>query len=123
LKNFVLRDKALQNKIVGTMTYDTADKRFGMTIDAGIPPGDLPLSLELLVCKGENEIGHDRAIRWVRSRICPPARQNIREILRGLGVGEYDEFAILAHTKAVCYNDDVYMEEIYGEATEMMELR
>ena len=115
MRSFVLRDKKHNGVKVGTLTYDTEDKTFGMTVERGIPVEDLPLSLEILVHRGEYEIGHEGSLRWVRSRITPPNRQNIQEILRTLNLSEYDEFGILEYTKAVSYNDDLYMEEARDE--------
>jgi hypothetical protein len=80
-----------------------------MTVDRAIPLDDLPLSLELLVHRGEYEVGHDDTLRWVKARICPPGRHNISEILREIGIKEYDEFAIINATKAKCDKDGLYI--------------
>ena len=111
LRSFVLFDANLNDKQVGIFTYNTDTKQFAMIVDSSIPLEDLPLSLELLVSKGNFEIGHDDTIRWVRARICPPGRHNIREILSGLGLKEYDEFELILATKAKCGNDDLYIVE------------
>ena len=109
LKSFALHDANLNDKKVGTFTYDTNKKCFAMMIDSSISIKDLPLSLELLIHNGNYIIEHDDVIRWVRSRICPPGRHNIREILSELGLEEYDEFEIIYATKAKCDKDDLYI--------------
>ena len=111
LKSFALHDANLNDKQVGIFTYDAETKQFAMSIDRSIPVEDLPLSLELLTHKGNYNIGHDDTIRWVRSRICPPGRHNIREILSELGLKEYDEFEIISATKARCDKDELYIRE------------
>ena len=75
----------------------------------------LPLSLEILVHKGNYAPGHDDVLRWVRGRICPPGRHNINEILAGIGLSEYDEFKLLEATGAKCDKDELYMLEIMEE--------
>ena len=109
LKSFVLHDAGLNDKRIGKLLYNTETKQFSMSIDKNISANDLPLSLELLVYKGITDISHDDTIRWVRARICPPGRHNIREILSEIGLAEYDEFGILVATEAKCDKDDVYM--------------
>ena len=111
LRSFVLHDANLDDRQVGTFTYNTDTKQFAMTVDNSIPLEDLPLSLELLASKGNHEIGHDDTIRWVRARICPPGRHNIREILSEIGLKEYDEFGIILATEAKCGKDDLYIVE------------
>ena len=111
LKSFALHDADRENRQIGTFTYDTELKQFSMTVDSKIPPEDLPLSLELLVFKGNYEIGHDDTKRWVSGRICPPGRHNIREILSEVGLKEYDEFGLILATKAKCGKDALYIVE------------
>ena len=114
LKNFVLYDGNLDNRQVGVFSYDAEKKQFAMSIDNSISIDDLPLSLEILVHKGNYQVGHDDALRWVRGRICPPGRHNINEILSGINLKEYDEFELIAATGAKCDKDEVYMLEIDG---------
>ena len=111
LRSFVLYDADLNDKQVGILMYNTDSSQFSMTVDSSIPPEALPLSLELLVSKGNYDINHDDTIRWVRARICPPGRHNIREILSGIGLKEYDEFGIILATEAKCGKDDLYIVE------------
>ena len=112
LKSFALHDANLNDRQVGVFSYDSDLKQFSMSVDSSIPLNDLPLSLELLVHKGNYNIGHDDALRWVKSRICPPGRHNIREILDEVGLSEYDEFGLILATKAKCGNDDLYIAEL-----------
>jgi hypothetical protein len=110
-RDFALHDENSGDRQVGTFSYDTERKLFSMHVDSGIPVIDLPLSLEILVHRGNYDIGHDETLRWVRARICPPGRHNIREILSGIGLAEYDEFKILEATAARCDKDGLYLKE------------
>ena len=82
-----------------------------MRVDSCIPLADLPLSLEILVHRGNYALGHEETLGWVRGRICPPGRHNIGEILAGIGLREYDEFKMLEATGAKCDRDELYLVE------------
>ena len=110
LRNFALRDGNLDGRQVGTFTYDTEAKQFAMTIMEAVPKADLPLSLEGFANRNKYVLSHEDVLRWVRGRICPPGRHNIREILRDNGLKEYDEFSLLMVTKAKCGRDELYLD-------------
>jgi hypothetical protein len=48
----------------------------------------------------------------VQDRLVPPNRQNINQILDSLGIPEYDEFALLKHTKGASPNDNLFLREL-----------
>ena len=112
LRSFVLNDGNLDDMRVGMLTYDTGTRQFAMQITADVQPDDLPLSLEGFAHRGKHELTHEESLRWIRGRICPPGRHNIREILRANGLEEYDEFGLLMLTKAKCDKDELYLVEI-----------
>jgi len=112
LKSFALCDGDLKDRQVGTFTYDTETKQFSMTIIEDIPNGDLPLSLEGFVNNKKYLLSHQDTARWIRGRICPPGRHNIREILKDNGLSEYDEFGLLMITKARCDKDNLYLSSL-----------
>jgi len=109
LRNFALCDGDIKNKQIGTFTYDTEAKQFSMTIMDNVPNEVLPLSLEGFVNKKKYVLSHEDTMRWIRGRICPPGRHNIREILRDNGLNEYDEFELLMITKAKCDKDNLHL--------------
>ena len=82
LRNFALNDGNLVGMQVGALTYDTENRQFAIKITKDIPPDDLPLSLEGFALRGKYELTHEDSLRWIRGRICPPGRHNIREIDR-----------------------------------------
>lgn len=111
LRNFVLRDGNLNNRQVGTFSYDTLLKKFEMTILQDISVSDLPLSLEGFANRQKYLLSHEDVLRWIRGRICPPGRHNIRDILKDNGLIEYDEFNLLMLNMARCDKDDLYLDE------------
>ena len=111
LRSFAIHDGNLGCIRVGSLTYDTEARRFAMTIDNSISPADLPLSLEGFAFRGNYNLSHEDVLRWIKGRICPPGRHNIREILRDNGLEEYDEFSLLMVTKAKSDMDELYLVE------------
>jgi hypothetical protein len=67
------------------------------------------LSLEGFVNRQIYNLSHENVLRWIRGRICPPGRHNIREILKDNGLKEYDEFGLLMLTMAKCDKDDLFL--------------
>ena len=112
LHNFVLRDGDLGNRQVGTFSYDSQLRQFSMTIADDVMASDLPLSLEGFVNRDKYKLSHEDALRWIRSRICPPGRHNIREILSDNRLKEYDEFGLIMVTSAKCDKDALFLERI-----------
>ena len=93
-------------------SYDTETKLFSTHIPKEVPPGNLPAIFNLLARKGEYEIGDRWSRRFVTERIAPPTRQNIGQILRDVGITEYDEFSILIHVNGRSCMDEFYLKEI-----------
>jgi len=111
LRNFALHDENLEDKQVGTFSYNTETKQFSMTLDATIPLSDLPLTLEGFAYRKLFSLSHEEVLRFIRGRICPPGRHNIREILADNDLPEYDEFGLLMITMARCGKDGLYLIE------------
>ena len=111
LYTFAVCDGDLDNKQVGTLSYNSETRQFAMTIDNDVAIADLPLSLEGFANRNKYVLSHEDVLRWIRGRICPPGRHNIRDILRASGLNEYDEFGLLMVTGAKCDKDALYMEK------------
>jgi len=107
-----LCDGDLGNIQVGTFSYDSESKRFAMTIDENIKKSDLPLSIEGFANKNKYTLSHEDTLRWIRGRICPPGRHNIRDILKDNELEEYDEFKLLMITYAKCDKDSLYLKNM-----------
>jgi len=109
LQNFVLCDGDLGDKQVGTFSYDAGSMQYTMTIAKDIAKSDLPLSLEGFVNRNKYDLSHEDALRWVRGRVCPPGRHNMRDILKDNGLREYDEFQLLITNNGKCDKDALYL--------------
>ena len=109
LHSFALCDGDLDNRQVGTFLYDSETKQFTMTISNDVSKAALPLSLEGFANRNKYVLTHEDALRWVRGRICPPGRHNIREILRNNGLSEYEEFGLLMINAGRCDKDALFL--------------
>ena len=109
LFSFALCDGDLDDKQVGTFSYDTESKQFAMTISSDVAKADLPLSLEGFTNRNKYVLSHEDVLRWIRGRICPPGRHNIRDIIKDNGLQEYDEFGLLMITNAKCDKDALFL--------------
>ena len=109
LQSFAINDGDLNDRQVGTFSYDIETKKFAMTIDESVEKADLPLSLEGFANKNKYILSHEDTLRWVRGRICPPGRHNMRDILKHNGLDKYDEFELLMITNAKCDMDSLYL--------------
>jgi len=110
LHSFAVCDGDLGDRQVGTFSFDSESKQFAMTIANDVAKEDLPLSLEGFANRNKYVLSHEDVLRWIRGRICPPGRHNIRDILRHNGLEEYDEFGLLMITGAKCDKDALYLE-------------
>lgn len=111
-RSFAICDPSLDGKSVATLHYNPADRKFHITIDPAADVDKLPISLKMHAEIGRYELDGSFAMDWVRARMCPPSRQNISSILRGLGLQEYDEFAFLMKTAGKSLMDDLYLDGV-----------
>ena len=105
-------DKHRKRPAQSWLYYDEEKKEFSIKIGKDANIQDLPLMLTFLAEKGEYEIGSEWAMKFVKSRIVPPERQNLGAILLAHGLKFYDEFEFLMFDMGRCSHDDYYLEEI-----------
>jgi len=111
LRKFAICDPAIENRQVATLYYETDKRQFSISIDRAADVAKLPLSLKMHAELGRFDLNEDFSMDWVRARVCPPSRHNISEILREIGLAEYDEFGILMYTKGESLMDDLFLVE------------
>jgi len=101
------------NEHIAVLSYNEIDKTFSICVREDIEANKLPFFFRLYAENGIRQLNHKIAFSWVRPRICPPSRHNIRDILRVHGLKEYDEMSLLKLTKGICGLDDLYIEEMH----------
>lgn len=109
LKVYNVRDA---NQVWAKLTYNTDNKEFHISIPRDIDLIKSPIMLSLYAENGKFELDAQQSLYWVRERLIPPERMNIGEILRGIGLTEYDEYKMLLALRGRCVQDDMYIEEV-----------
>lgn len=100
------------NKVVGILNYDEKVRTYTIDIPDGVSSGEVPFMLSLFLKKGIRSLDQDASMCWVRSRIIPSSRQNIREILEANEMTAYDEHTLLLKNEGRSCQDEFYIEEI-----------
>ena len=108
-RNFYVKD---ETQVYGILSYAVDTKEFHLTIHRDIDTYSAPILISMFADKGMYELDAGWSLRWVKERIIPPGRQNIREILSANQMTEYDEFQMLLFTNGKCPQDDMWIEEI-----------
>lgn len=116
MKIYALRDAA--NEGAGILAYLECYERpqsFFFELPPDADPWALPFVLHEFAQRGCLTVGNSWSQRWVRSRLVPPERQNLGEILRENGLSDYDEAQLLALTGGRCSQDDCHLEPVVRE--------
>ena len=113
MKIFALRDFA--NEEAGTLAYLECyeqPRSFYFELPPDVDPWDLPFILHEFARRGQRTITDTWSKCWVESRIVPPERQNLGEILRENGLTDYDELRLLELSAGMCAQDGCYLEPV-----------
>jgi len=97
------------DKVIGQFIY--SDKLEISLVD-NLRMIDIPMFFYKKYTEGQRAFKDDIVREWVCSRVIPSGRQNISEILREIGLEEYDELGIFMHFKGRFSQDEFRIEEI-----------
>lgn len=113
MKRYAIKnDQIDRNKILSILNYDEEKKEFTIDIPEYAVSNELPFVMASFWKRGLCKVSPEWSMRWVQSRIVPPSRQNIGQILRANGMKRYDEYALLVKNQGRCCQDEFYLEEI-----------
>lgn len=116
MKIFAVRDEEDLSSDLMWLFYFESSKKFYAELPERRDPFDLPMPFDAIYKRGERTVGYRASLRWVRSRLVPPDRQNISEILsRDVGIKEYDEYHLLLHAMGRSVQDSYYLAPIKKE--------
>ena len=116
MRIYALRDEA--NRQAGDLAFLECYERprsFFFEIEPSADPWDLPFVLHEFSQRGSLTMGNGWSTRWVQSRLVPPERQNLGEVLRENGLAEYDETRLLELTGGRCSQDACYLVPVQRE--------
>ncbi|KYH34428.1 hypothetical protein CLTEP_16610 [Clostridium tepidiprofundi DSM 19306] len=108
---------------VGDLVYDTNTRKFRFAKYDSIKDRKyLPLGMYTL----ENwnidyQPTHDDIVFWLKDRVVPKERANIDDILRAMGLIDYDFWELCRRTRAMCMEDYFWLSK--GEKYEEVHLR
>lgn len=124
MRVFELHDET--NESAGTLAYLECYERpraFFFELVSDVDPWDLPFILHEFAQRGQLTIDAGWTLRWVQSRLVPPERQNLGEVLRKNGMEQYDELRLLELTEGRCSQDGCYLVPLAGETPKWYERR
>lgn len=116
MRVFAIHDESIDSiEPIGYLQYFERNKEYVIELRENLDEWDAPLLFQKKVHEGEYTILNELAYLWVKERVIPSGRQNIREILANSKISEYDEIALLSITKGICSQDECYLKEISYE--------
>ena len=116
MRTFAIKnDKHRKRPAQSWLYYDENTRQFSIKISRDVNINDLPFMLMLFAEDGIFEIDDKWSKKFVQSRIVPPERQNLGDVLLAHGLEFYDEFDFLMFDMGRCCQDDYYLEEVTNE--------
>lgn len=112
-----------QDVKVGDFIYDTNTKKFRFTkYDEIVSRKYLPLGMYSYVNWNiDYKPTHDDIVFWLKDRVVPEERANIDEILKAMGLIDYDFWELCRRTRAMCMEDYFWLSK--GEKYEEVHIR
>lgn len=115
MKTLALRDEAYGNKDLGYLECYERPRAFYFELPPDADPWELPFILHEFAQRGHLSVDGQWSRRWVESRLVPPERQNLGEVLRVNCLREYDELKLLELTGGRCSQDSCYLVPVLGD--------
>ena len=109
---FAIKNKIYNDKTVGYLYYDENTQTYNIEIPDDVKSVEAQLILADFIQKGKREIGAKWSLRWVQSRVIPPERQNIGQILKNNEMKFYSEFPFLLKNQGRSCLDECYIEQV-----------
>ncbi len=108
---------------VGDLTYNTSSKKFKFEKYESIEDKNhLPLGMYSFENWNiEYKPTHEDIVFWLEDRVVPKERANIDEILKVMGLIDYDFWELCRRTRAMCMEDYFWLSK--GEKFEDVHIR
>lgn len=108
---------------VGDFIYDTNTKKFSFQkYDIIVNKGNIPLGMHSYKNWNlEYKPTHEDIVFWLSDRVVPKERQNIDEILKAMGLNDYDMWELCRRTRVMCMEDYFWLSK--GEKYEDVHIR
>ena len=110
MKIFAMHDEfGDPTKDLAFLEYYEREEAFFFELPPDADPWELPFILHEFASRGKLSVDAFWSKRWVQSRLVPPERQNLGEVLRENGLDRYSEFGLLELTGGRCSQDECYL--------------
>ena len=110
MRVYALRDEeAEEGEDLALLECYEHPRSFFFELPPDADPWSLPFILHEFAQRGTHTVDAAWSLRWVQSRVLPPERQNLGEVLRENGLSDYDELRILELTEGRCSQDFCYL--------------
>jgi hypothetical protein len=103
------------NELEGYLYYNSETKQFSMRLLEDYTGKTPDCFFDILQEQGVTVPEQHLVDMWVDGRVPPPNRQGIRGMLEGVGMKEYDRFAILTYASGRCQQDSSYIKLVRKE--------
>lgn len=110
-EKFAILKKSEKNSVIGYFyLYDNNVAE--ITLDPKVNVNIIPAHFRPSYLNKVYTIDNNQVQKWVGTRIPPQYRQDISDVLKSLGLNEYDEYKIFKAYKGKSVRDDYYIEKI-----------
>lgn len=80
--------------VTGWLHYNEVTETGNVELNRACPPEEFSPLLRIVYNQGDTWLGEERTNWWIDTRVCPPGRENIDEILEAYGIDHYNQFLI-----------------------------
>ena len=109
-EKYAILKKSNPGKILGTLHCINGAKY--AELERNIELIDIPLHFRKNYSGGVLVVDNEAIEYWISTRIPPPYRQDLRDILREFGMDKYDSWELFKAYGGRSVRDDFYIEEI-----------
>ena len=110
-EKYAILKKSEKNSIIGYLYLDD-NKAAKITLNPDVNINSVPAHFRPSYLEGVYTIDNSQVYKWVGTRIPPQYRQDISDVLKSLGLKEYDEYQIFKAYKGRSVRDDYYIKKV-----------
>lgn len=111
MKSYEIYDEE-NDRSIGVLLYYQRKKVCIIELEDDLDEWTAPLLFTVYVKRKVFTIPRNAAFMWVRGRVIPAERQNIKSILKTHKLKEYDEMKLLELSRGRCSQDSLFIREI-----------
>lgn len=110
-EKYAILKKSEKNNVIGYL-YLNDNKMAKITLNPKVNVNSVPAHFKPSYLNRVYTIDNSQVHKWIGTRIPPQYRQDISDVLKSLGLNEYDEYKIFKAYKGKSVRDDYYIEKV-----------